>query len=36
MFTSKELKIVFKVKDGYKLELQIPETMKIFAAQKNQ
>ena len=26
--------IVFKIKDGYKLELQTPETMKLFASTK--
>ena len=33
MFTSIELTIkrsVFKIKDGYKLELQTPETVKLF------
>ena len=28
-------KLVFKIKDGYKLELQTPETLKLFVAQKN-
>ena len=27
---------MFKIKDGYKLELQTPEIMKLFAAQKKQ
>ena len=26
---------VFKIKDGYKLELQMPETMKLFGSTKN-
>ena len=36
MFMSIEfiVDLVFKIKDGYKLELQTPETMKL-AAQKN-
>ena len=25
---------MFQIKDGYKLELQTPETMKLFLAQK--
>ena len=25
-------RLVFKIKDGYKLELQAPETMKIFGS----
>ena len=28
-------RLVFKTKDGYKLELQTPETMKIFGSIKN-
>ena len=28
-------RLVFKIKDGYKLELQTPETMKIFGSIKN-
>ena len=28
-------KFVFKVKDGYKRELQTPETMKLFGSPKN-
>ena len=28
-------RLVFKVKDVYKLELQIPETMKLFGSAKN-
>ena len=27
-------KLVFKIKDGYKLELQTPETMKLFSNTK--
>ena len=27
--------LVFKIKDGYKLELQAPETMKLFGRKKN-
>ena len=27
-------RLVFKIKDGYKLELQIPETMKLFGRTK--
>ena len=27
-------RLVFKIKDGYKLELQIPETMKLFGGTK--
>ena len=27
-------RLVFKIKDGYKLELQTPETMKLFASTK--
>ena len=37
MFTSIELTInrsVFKIKDGYKLELQTPETVKLFDSTK--
>ena len=29
-------RLVFKIKDGYKLELQTPETMKLFGNKKNQ
>ena len=29
-------KLVFKTKGGYKLELQTPETMKLFGSTKNQ
>ena len=28
-------KLVFKIKDGYKLKLQTPETMKLFDSTKN-
>ena len=28
-------RLVFKIKDGYKLELQTPETMKLLAVQNN-
>ena len=28
-------KLVFKIKDGYKLELETPETMKLFGSTKN-
>ena len=28
-------RLVIKIKDGYKLELQTPETMKYLVAQKN-
>ena len=28
-------RLVFKIKDGYKLELQMPETMKLFGSTKN-
>ena len=28
-------RLVFKIKDGYELELQTPETMKLFVAQKS-
>ena len=28
-------RLVLKIKDGYKLELQTPETMKLFASTKN-
>ena len=28
-------RLVFKIKDGYKLELQTPETMKLFGSTKN-
>ena len=35
MFTTMELiKYVFKIKYGYKLDLQGPETMKIFGSTK--
>ena len=27
-------RLVFKIKDGYKLELQMPETMKLFSSTK--
>ena len=27
-------RLVFKIKDGYKLELQTPETMKLFGSTK--
>ena len=27
-------RLVFKIKDGYKLELQTPETMKLFSSTK--
>ena len=27
--------LVFKIEDGYKLELQTPETMKLFGSTKN-
>ena len=27
-------RLVFKIKDGYKLELQTPETMKLFGSKK--
>ena len=27
--------LVFQIKDGYKLELQTPETMKLFGSTKN-
>ena len=27
-------RLVFKIKDGYKLKLQIPETMKLFGSTK--
>ena len=27
-------RLVFKIKDGYKLELQMPETMKLFGSTK--
>ena len=27
-------RLVFKIKDGYKLELQMPETMKLFGSRK--
>ena len=29
-------RLVFKIKDGYKLELQRPETMKLFGSTKKQ
>ena len=28
-------RLVLKIKDGYKLELQTPETMKLFGSTKN-
>ena len=28
-------RLVFKIKDGYKLELPTPETMKLFSSTKN-
>ena len=28
-------RLVFKIKDGYKLELKTPETMKFFGSTKN-
>ena len=28
-------RLVFKIKDGYRLELQTPETMKLFGSSKN-
>ena len=28
-------KLVFKIKDGYKLDLQTPETIKFFGSTKN-
>ena len=28
-------RLVFKIKDGYKLELQTPETMKLLGSTKN-
>ena len=28
-------RLVFNIKDGYKLELQTPETMKLFRSTKN-
>ena len=28
-------RLAFKIKDGYKLELQTPETMKLFQSPKN-
>ena len=28
-------RLVFKIKDGYKLKLQTPETMKLFGSTKN-
>ena len=27
-------RLVFKIKDGYKLEIQTPETMKLFGSTK--
>ena len=27
-------RLVFKIKDGYKLELEMPETMKLFCSTK--
>ena len=27
-------RLVFKIRDGYKLELQMPETMKLFCSTK--
>ena len=37
ILTSKELiiRLVFKIKDVYKLELQTPETMKLFGSTKS-
>ena len=37
MFTSTRLifKLVFKIKDGYKLEFQTSETKKLFGSTKN-
>ena len=32
MFTSIEL--LFKIKDGYKLEIQTPETLRLFGSTK--
>ena len=29
------IRLVFKIKDGYKLELQTPEAMKLFGSTKN-
>ena len=29
-------RLVFKIKDGYKLELQAPETIKLFGSTKKQ
>ena len=29
-------RLVFKIQDGYKLELQTPETMKLFGSTKKQ
>ena len=34
LFTSIEL--VFKIKDGYKIELQTSETIQLFSSTKNQ
>ena len=28
------IRLVFEIKDGYKLELQTPETMKLFGSTK--
>ena len=28
-------RLVFKIKDGYKLELETPKTMKLFGSTKN-
>ena len=28
-------RLVFKIKDGYKLELETPETVKLFESSKN-
>ena len=38
IFTSIELitELVFKIKDGYNLELETPETMKLFGSTKKQ
>ena len=29
-------RLVFEIKDGYKLELQTPETLKLFGSTKNE
>ena len=34
MFTS-SIELVFKIKDGHKLELKTPPTMKLFGSKKN-